>query len=82
MAITDKKGASVAGSFKLLSALPLDLRTVVDDMTELQSIIDADAVYEGLEVYVKSIKTKLIYNGTQFVDMLEVKLNDIIEGDY
>lgn len=52
--INDKKGVSITAPFKLFSENPVDARTVVENLDELQSIIDNNAAYEGLNVYVKS----------------------------
>lgn len=69
MAITDKKGINVTSGFKLVSANPLDARFIAVDETDLQSLIDNGAVYNGLEVWVDSLGKKLIYNGTEFVEI-------------
>lgn len=54
--INEKKGVSITAPFKLFSENPVDARTVVADLSELQSIIDNNAAYEGLTVYVTSEK--------------------------
>ena len=69
MAITDKKGINVTSGFKLISPAPIDARYVVEDETELQSIIDSRAAYPGLETWVKSLGRKLQYNGVEFVEI-------------
>ena len=69
MAITDKKGINVTSGFKLVSANPIDARFIAVDETDLQSLIDNGAVYNGLEVWVDSLGKKLIYNGTEFVEI-------------
>lgn len=68
MSILDKKGIGVTSGFKLVSGAPIDARFTAEDETDLQSLIDNGAVYEGLEVYVKSTKKKMQYNGTEFVE--------------
>ena len=48
------KGIGVAAGFDLGAAAPLDTRTVVTDMDELQAHIDGGRTYEGMMVYVES----------------------------
>lgn len=67
MSIKDKKGIPVTGSFKLLAPQPLDARMIVSDASELQSIIDENAAYKGLTVWVESTNTQVVFNGTEFV---------------
>lgn len=84
MAITDKKGINVTSGFKLVSGTPIDARFVADDETDLNSLITNGAVYEGLEVYVKSLGKKLQYNGTEFVEVATgggSNVNATVEGD-
>lgn len=69
MSILDKKGIGVTSGFKLVSGAPIDARFTAEDDTDLQSLIDNGAVYEGLEVYVKSLGKKKVYNGTEFVEV-------------
>ena len=52
--ILERPGIPIGGSFKLNSNIPLDPRLVVDDIAERDSIIENNAAYEGLMVYVKS----------------------------
>ena len=78
MAITDKKGINVTSGFKLISPAPIDARYVVEDETELQSIIDSGAVYKGLRVWVNSLNKVYIYNGSSFV----VELNADTTNDW
>lgn len=66
MSIIDKKGINVTSGFKLISPQPIDARQVVDDETELQSIIDNGGAYEGQLVYVKGIAKYMKYNGTAY----------------
>lgn len=69
MSITDKKGINVTSGFKLISGQPIDARFNVEDETELQSIIDNGAVYEGLHVWVKSLGKEKVWNGTEFTEI-------------
>jgi hypothetical protein len=55
----------IASNFELGSAQPIDSRLVVDNESNLSSLI----VYEGLEVYVKSLKTKKMYDGSGWVEV-------------
>ena len=71
MSILDKKGINVTSGFKLISGQPIDARQVVENETELQSIIDNGAAYEGLEVWVKSASKKYRYVGSSFVEVAE-----------
>ena len=82
MAFSDKKGIVVTSGFKLGAATPIDIRFVADDETDLQSLIDNNAVYEGLEVYVKSLKQKLLFNGTAFVDYYDQVVSNILDAEY
>lgn len=69
MSITDKKGINVTSGFKLISGQPIDARFNVEDETELQSLIDNGAVYEGLHVWVKSLGKEKVWNGTEFTEI-------------
>ena len=69
MSIIDKKGINVTSGFKLVSGQPIDARFVVEDETELESLITNGAVYEGLHVWVKSLGKEKVWNGTEFADI-------------
>jgi hypothetical protein len=69
MSFNDKPGIPILGGYKLGTSDPMDVRTVAEDEIDLQSLIDNGAVYEGLEVYVKSLGIKKVYNGTEFVEI-------------
>lgn len=56
--ILDKAGTSVGNAYKLISESPLDVRFVVADTTERDSIATAKGCYPGLEVWVESEKKK------------------------
>lgn len=66
--ILDKAGTNVGNAYKLISASPLDVRFVVADTTERDSIVTANGCYPGLEVWVESEKKKYIakYDGTTY----------------
>lgn len=67
----------IASNFELGSAQPIDSRLVVENESDLSSLI----AYEGLEVYVKSLKAKKMYDGSSWVDVIinipEEELNAI-----
>ena len=48
------KGIGVAAGFDLGAAAPLDTRTVVTNMEELQAHIDGGRAYEGMMIYVEA----------------------------
>ena len=66
--ILDKAGTNVGNAYKLISANPLDVRFVVADIEERDSIITANGCYPGLEVWVESEKKKYIakYDGVTY----------------
>lgn len=65
----------IASNFELGSAQPIDSRLVVENESNLSSLI----AYEGLEVYIKSLKSKKIYKNNTWVDILNTK-EDIISA--
>lgn len=69
MSITDKKGINVTSGFKLISKQPIDARFIATDETDLQSLIDNGAVYDGLMVWVQSLGKYMSYNGTEFKEL-------------
>lgn len=69
MAITDKKGINVTSGFKLVSGQPLDARLIAVDETDLQSLVDNGAVYDGMIVWVQSLNKYMSYNGTEFKEL-------------
>ena len=56
--IKDKAGTSVGNGYKLISEAPLDVRFVVEDTTQLNSIVTDKGCYPGLEVWVESDSKK------------------------
>ena len=54
------KGIGVAAGFDLGAAAPLDTRTVVTNMEELQAHIDGGRAYEGMLVYVEELGKTVI----------------------
>ena len=69
MSIKDKKGINVTSGFKLVAPTPIDARFIAEDETDLQSLIDNGAIYNGLVVWVNSTSKQMIYNGTAFVEV-------------
>lgn len=59
----------IATNFQVGSAQPIDSRFVVEKESELSGL----KAYEGLEVYVKELKSKKMYNGTEWVDITFTK---------
>lgn len=57
MGIQDKSGISVTSGFKLVSSLPLDVRTEVDSVSDIDDLITSNAVYEELQIYCKATKS-------------------------
>lgn len=68
------KGTQVTTSFDLAAPKPLDSRTVVANLTELNAL-PAVALYEGLSVYVKSEKKKYMWTGSAFEPELNAGYN-------
>ena len=77
MAITDKRGINITSGFKLISPTPIDARFVVESEEELQSIIENGATYDGLEVWVKSLNSKVRYNGEKFVSTSDLGIEKV-----
>lgn len=77
MAITDKRGINITSGFKLISPTPIDARFVVENEEELQSIIENGATYDGLEVWVKSLNSKVRYNGEKFVSTSDLGIEKV-----
>lgn len=72
----------IATNFEVGSAQPIDTRFVVQSESDLANL----KVYEGLEVYVKDLKAKRLYNGTDWVDLIkttiDASVSTALEGDY
>lgn len=60
-------GILLTAGFSLSSQAPLDGRSVVELLTDLDTHIAENRVYEGMEVYVLENKKKYMYNGTEWV---------------
>ena len=56
MGLFEKKGISVSANFDYHAQAPLDSRTVVEDLQELNSLLTEKASYEGMKVYCKADK--------------------------
>lgn len=57
MAIDFSKGISVASGFSLQAKKPLDVRVVAQTLVDLNELINQNAAYAGLIVYVEANKT-------------------------
>lgn len=69
------KGTQVTASFDMSAPKPLDSRTVVTDLTELNAMPSV-LLYEGILIYVKSEKRRYVWNGSSF----EPELNKGYDG--
>lgn len=63
------KGIQVTAGFSLGSKAPLDTRTVVENLSDLDTHIAENRAYEGMCVYVKENKKNYIYNGTTWEEV-------------
>ena len=72
----------IATNFEVGSAQPIDTRFVVQSESDLANL----KVYEGLEVYIKDVKAKRLYNGTEWIDLIQktidASVSTALEGDY
>ena len=72
----------IATNFEVGSAQPIDTRFVVQSESDLANL----KVYEGLEVYIKDLKAKRLYNGTEWIDLIQTAIDasvsTALEGDY
>lgn len=69
----------IATNFEVGSAQPIDTRFVVQSESDLANL----KVYEGLEVYIKDLKAKRLYNGTDWIEVTggvdEEEVMEIVE---
>lgn len=63
MGFSSKTGISLASGFKYQAESPLDLRRVVDTISERDELITINAAWEGMHVYVKADKKTYEYRG-------------------
>ena len=87
-------GILLTAGFSLSSQAPLDGRSVVELLTDLDTHITENRAYEGMCVYVKENKKNYIYNGTTWEEFVggggssEKQIKDwvsgssYLEGDY
>ena len=87
-------GILLTAGFSLSSQAPLDGRSVVELLTDLDTHIAENRAYEGMCVYVKENKKNYIYNGTAWEEFVggggssEEQIKDwvsgssYLEGDY
>ena len=59
-------GISVASGFALQGAKPLDVREILDTLSDRDELVTSSICPEGLRVYVKETKKLYIYNGTSW----------------
>lgn len=87
-------GILLTAGFSLSSQAPLDGRSVVELLTDLDTHVAENRAYEGMEVYVKENKKIYIFNGTTWEEFVggsgssEKQIKDwvsgcsYLEGDY
>ena len=63
MGFSSKTGISLTSGFKYQAQSPLDLRRVVDTITERDELVTINAAWEGMHVYVKADKKTYEYRG-------------------
>ena len=63
MGFSSKTGISLTSGFKYHAKSPLDLRRVVDTISERDELVTIDAAWEGMHVYVKDDKKTYEYRG-------------------
>ena len=80
-------GILLTAGFSLSSQAPLDGRSVVELLTDLDTHIAENRAYEGMCVYVKENKKNYIYNGTTWEEFVggggssEKQIKDWVSGD-
>ena len=78
-------GILLTAGFSLSSQAPLDGRSVVELLTDLDTHIAENRAYEGMEVYVKENKKIYIFNGTTWEEFVgggssEEQIKDWVSG--
>lgn len=83
MAINDKKGINLTSGFKYVGGQPLDVRLVAEDESDLQSLVDNGATYNGMVVWVNSTSKRMVFNGSEFIEDVSPdtigNINDVLE---
>lgn len=59
-------GISVASGFALQGAKPLDVREILDTLSDRDELVTLGMCPEGFRVYVKETKKLYVYNGTSW----------------
>ena len=59
-------GISVASGFALTGVKPLDVREILDTLSDRDELVTLGMCPEGLRVYVKETKKLYVYNGTSW----------------
>lgn len=83
MSINDKKGINLTSGFKYVGGQPLDVRLVAEDESDLQSLVDNGATYNGMVVWVNSTSKRMVFNGSEFIEDVNPNtignINDVLE---
>lgn len=83
MSINDKKGINLTSGFKYVGGQPLDVRLVAEDESDLQSLVDNGATYNGMVVWVNSTSKRMVFNGSEFIEDVSPdtigNINDVLE---
>ena len=59
-------GISVASGFALAGAKPLDVREILDTLSDRDELVTLGMCPEGFRIYVKETKKLYVYNGTSW----------------
>lgn len=70
-------GISVAMGFALKGATPLDVREILDTLSDRDELVTSGICPEGLRVYVKETKKLYLYNGASWT---VVGAGDLMQG--
>ena len=83
MSINDKKGINLTSGFKYVGGQPLDVRLIAEDESDLQSLVDNGATYNGMVVWVNSTSKRKVFNGSEFIEDVSPdtigNINDVLE---
>lgn len=83
MSINDKKGINLTSGFKYVGGQPLDVRLIAEDESDLQSLVDNGATYNGMVVWVNSTSKRMVFNGSEFIEDVNPNtignINDVLE---
>ena len=83
MSINYKKGINLTSGFKYVGGQPLDVRLIAEDESDLQSLVDNGATYNGMVVWVNSTSKRKVFNGSEFIEDVNPNtignINDVLE---